>query len=241
MPQLENGYLKIANELFDALIRHRIPGEQRQCFDFIIRKTYGFNKKEDQISNSQFVEATGLKPGNVSRSVKSLVQKKIVIKNDKFNPPKYCINKHYKQWQGLSKAINKGLLSKTISPVITSDNIKSDKNQEVIKQVNSHNSVETRTCKDQENNQNQENGLLSKVMDTKDSNNVTKNRGGAEGAEKANHKKIKRWRDLKKIIGGSREHTLVSKYAVECGIAGVSFEELISWAQRKLKEIEQDN
>ena len=58
-PQLENGYIKIATELYDALCGIRIPGEARQVFDVILRKTYGWNKKKDAIALSQFVEATG--------------------------------------------------------------------------------------------------------------------------------------------------------------------------------------
>jgi hypothetical protein len=34
-PQRENGHVEIANELFDALCRFRIPGEARQCLDAI--------------------------------------------------------------------------------------------------------------------------------------------------------------------------------------------------------------
>jgi len=102
-PQLEDGYTRIANEIMDALIACRIPGEERQCLDFIIRKTYGYNKKEDIISNSQFVAATGMKKGNVSRAVKNLISKNIVIKSDNKYVPTYRFNKNYKTWKVLSK------------------------------------------------------------------------------------------------------------------------------------------
>ena len=111
-PQLENGYTKIANETMEALAKHRIPGEQRQVLDVILRKTYGFNKKEDSISNSQFVNYTGLKKGNVSRALKFLVEKNIVIKSDNKRIPTYRFNKYYKTWKVLSKK----------QPVIKSDN-----------------------------------------------------------------------------------------------------------------------
>jgi len=118
-PQKENGYTAIANEIMDALIKYRIPGEQRQCLDFIIRKTYGYNKKRDMISNSQFVKKTGLKKGNVSRAIKALVDKKLVIKSDNKDIPTYRFNKNYQQWKVLSKKIT---LSKVITGVIKSDN-----------------------------------------------------------------------------------------------------------------------
>lgn len=102
-PQLENGYVKIASEILDALSRYRIPGEQRQCLDYIIRKTYGFHKKEDQIANSQFREGTGMDKANICRALRELSKKQLVIKNDNTNPPTYRFNKNYTEWLPLSK------------------------------------------------------------------------------------------------------------------------------------------
>ena len=125
-PQLENGYTKIANEIMEALAKHRLPGEQRQVLDVIFRKTYGFNKKDDMISNSQFVEATGLKKGNVSRAIKSLIEKKVVIKSDNTviksdnrSYSTYRFNKDYSEWKLLSK---KQPVIKKATAVIKSDN-----------------------------------------------------------------------------------------------------------------------
>ena len=120
-PQKENGYTSIANEIMDALISYRLPGEQRQVLDSIFRKTYGFNKKFDAISLSQFVLMTGLKKPNVIRSIQGLLSKKIisVIKKDNALAHVYEFNKNYEQWQPLSKKIT---LSKKIISVIKKDN-----------------------------------------------------------------------------------------------------------------------
>ena len=106
-PQLEDGYTKIANELFDALIIKRMPGEQRQVFDFILRKTYGESKKKENITLSQFVEATGIKKQNVLRTLKTLKNRHIisVIKTDYGDTTSYGINKDYTRWKALSKLI----------------------------------------------------------------------------------------------------------------------------------------
>jgi phage replication O-like protein O len=132
-PQLENGYTRIADEIMDALIAYRIPGEQMQCVLFIIKKTYGFNKVWDMISNSQFVKATGIKKPNVSRAIKALVDKNLVIKKDNNLIPSYSFNKKYKSWKRLSKKITRKIvikkdiqqLSKKIPTIdtITIDNI----------------------------------------------------------------------------------------------------------------------
>ncbi len=79
-PQIENGHVDISNEIFDALARTRIPGEARQVLDFIFRKTYGWHKKEDAISLSQFEKGTGLKRSNVCQSIKRLIEMNIIYK-----------------------------------------------------------------------------------------------------------------------------------------------------------------
>jgi phage replication O-like protein O len=120
-PQLENGYIKIANEIMDALAKTRIPGVERQCLDFILRKTYGFNKKQDSISLSQFVKATGIKKPNIIVALNGLLSKKIIkiIKNHNKTGKVYEFNKHYNQWQPLPK---KKALLKNITGVIKKHN-----------------------------------------------------------------------------------------------------------------------
>ena len=105
MPQLENGFTQIANEIMEALIKYRIPGEQMQCLLFIIRKTYGWNKKEDSIALSQFVEATGINKPCICRAIKGLIDKNLIIKKDNRAVTRYQFNKKYKTWKSLSKKI----------------------------------------------------------------------------------------------------------------------------------------
>ena len=120
-PQLENGYTKIANEILDAFARYRIPGEQMQCVFYIFRRTYGWGEKLAKIKLKHFVENTRMSKPAVSRALKSLKDKKIiiVIKKDNESHSTYGINKRYKEWKPLSKKIT---LSKKIMTVIKKDN-----------------------------------------------------------------------------------------------------------------------
>jgi len=130
MPQLENGYTKIANELLEAIAAIRIPGEAMQVLLVIIRKTYGYCKKKDAISLSQFVSATGMKKPNICRAVKKLLDmniikplsKKIIkiIEKDNAYISEYELNKDCASWKPLSKKIT---LSKKIKNVIEKDNL----------------------------------------------------------------------------------------------------------------------
>lgn len=105
MPQLENGYLRLANELVEAYTRVRIPGEAMQCLWFIIRKTYGFGKLKDYISISQFSEATGLKRQHAHRGISKLIDMNIVTKKGDKYITSYCINKDYDTWKVVPKKV----------------------------------------------------------------------------------------------------------------------------------------
>ena len=114
-PQVENGYTKIANEIIEALAKIRINGEARQMLDVIIRKTYGFNKKQDRISTSQFVEATGLPYYAIHKARHKLLKmgiievlpKKVIGITQKGNSQilTYSFQKDYTKWQPLPKKV----------------------------------------------------------------------------------------------------------------------------------------
>lgn len=104
-PQLENGHLRIANELMEALARIRIPGEARQVLDVILRKTYGYKKKYDHIPLTQFRLATGLKGPHVVRAINKLLKMKLVTKKDNGGLPLYGPNKDFDTWRPLPKKV----------------------------------------------------------------------------------------------------------------------------------------
>lgn len=107
-PQKENGYTAIANKIMEALASIRIPGEARQVLDVILRKTYGWNKKEDEISLSQFRKTTRLLSPNIIRARNKLLKMNVitVIKKDNSKIPTYRFQKDYTRWRPLSKSIS---------------------------------------------------------------------------------------------------------------------------------------
>ncbi|MBE9573586.1 MAG: replication protein [Proteobacteria bacterium] len=104
-PQTEDGCVRIANELWDAIVNIRIPGEARQVLDAIIRKTYGWNKTEDNISLGQFSKMTGQTRIHVLRSREKLLKMNIIAVTHKGNTsvPSYRLNKDYETWRVLPK------------------------------------------------------------------------------------------------------------------------------------------
>lgn len=111
-PQKENGFTPIANELMEALCRTRIPGETRQVLDTILRKTYGWNKKQDAISLSQFTQATGLSKVHTRQAIVKLISMNIITEKGKGVTEKgneigqvYEFNKDYDNWKPLPKKV----------------------------------------------------------------------------------------------------------------------------------------
>ena len=93
--QIENGYTKIANEILEALCLIKLPEYERIVLQFIIRKTYGFNKKEDRISNSQITTGTGIRKQHAYRTIQSLKEKNLVTcKGNKIG-----IQKDWEKWK----------------------------------------------------------------------------------------------------------------------------------------------
>ena len=77
-PQKEDGFSPIANETLENLSKINLSSYQARILFVIFRKTYGYNKKEDWISNSQIVTSTGIHKAHVSRTKKELLMRKLV-------------------------------------------------------------------------------------------------------------------------------------------------------------------
>jgi phage replication O-like protein O len=100
-PQKEHGYTVIANELLDALCAIKLSGHEWSVVHAIMRKTYGYNKKEDRISNSQIMKLTGQTRRKCSQAKIKLIEKKIVTENG----DKISINKDYETWKVSPKTV----------------------------------------------------------------------------------------------------------------------------------------
>lgn len=119
-PQTDDGYTMLSNDILEALGGIRIPGEARQIFDIVLRKTYGFKKKEDKISLSQFALSSKINRPNIVRAIQTLLSMNLIIKKDNEDISIYSVNKDFDTWKPLSKKIT--LVSKKIMPIIKKDN-----------------------------------------------------------------------------------------------------------------------
>ena len=98
-PEVDDGHTKIANELLDAVIGHEFSKRQLKIILFIMRKTYGWNKSEDDISRSQVMEATGLLNPHITTALQELQNANVIIISQGKHAKRYKINKYYDQWR----------------------------------------------------------------------------------------------------------------------------------------------
>lgn len=100
-PQVENGYTKIANELLEAFTRTNLSSYQFRIVAAILRKTYGWQRKDGFITVTQLAKITGISKGHVSRTKKELIGRKIVTSLGN----KIALNKDYTQWTELPRQV----------------------------------------------------------------------------------------------------------------------------------------
>ncbi len=98
-PEIQDGYTKIGNKILEALARIDLTNYQFRVLMVLIRKIWGWQKKKDRVAQSQIVEATGIAQPNVSRILKELKAKRIIIKDNQM----ILINENYNHWKGLRR------------------------------------------------------------------------------------------------------------------------------------------
>lgn len=100
-PQKENGHTDIANEIVEALARTNLSKYESRYLWVLWRKTYGWHKRSDVISNSQFVKETGIKKQHIWRTEQRLITRNIVTKIGY----KLSFQKDYTAWKELPKQV----------------------------------------------------------------------------------------------------------------------------------------
>ncbi|CAB1222024.1 TPA: replication protein [Klebsiella pneumoniae] len=94
---LDDGFTRIANELLEAVMHAGLSQHQLLVFMAVMRKTYGFNKKADWVSNEQLSELTGILPHKCSAAKSILVKRGILTQTGRV----IGINKTVSEWSSL--------------------------------------------------------------------------------------------------------------------------------------------
>jgi phage replication O-like protein O len=100
-PQKENGFTPIANEILENMAKIKLSPTQYRILFVVWRYTYGFNRKEHELSLSFLSTATGCDKRQLQRELKGLEERKVIIQSIKTGAyRKIKFNKHHKQWVG---------------------------------------------------------------------------------------------------------------------------------------------
>ncbi|MDR2241842.1 MAG: replication protein [Providencia alcalifaciens] len=113
----DDGYTRIANELLESLSCCNLTVRQLRVMLAIIRKTYGFGKKVDRISDSQLADVSGLSRQNVNKSKKELISMNYII----LDGNKIGVNKEVSAWKNQSRDSVSNLKTKNVSSLETNE------------------------------------------------------------------------------------------------------------------------
>lgn len=98
-PQLEDGHLKIANELFEAIMAFPFKQTTLRVLLAVLRKTYGYGKKEDDLSASQLGQLLGdMKRQHITTALNELAAMQVITKRAGRYGSLVGINKDYSRW-----------------------------------------------------------------------------------------------------------------------------------------------
>jgi phage replication O-like protein O len=108
--QIENGYTRIAHEILEEVSKRKFNATQLSVLMIVWRMTYGFKRKDHELSVNFFVQATGFSKRNIQEAVSSLIEARVLIetKQASFNQTrKIAFNKNYDEWLIASRTKDK--------------------------------------------------------------------------------------------------------------------------------------
>lgn len=93
--EVEDGYTRLANALYEELIGADLTKNQSKVAHAICRKTYGYGKKMDRISDSQLAQITRLPRQKVNKAKNELIAMKVILREGQQIGP----NKNIEEWK----------------------------------------------------------------------------------------------------------------------------------------------
>ncbi len=76
---IDDGYTRIANELLEAVMAADLTARQLKVVLAVIRKTYGFGKKMDRITNTQIEKMTGIHHTHICKAKNDMIAMNIIV------------------------------------------------------------------------------------------------------------------------------------------------------------------
>lgn len=113
--EIEDGYTRLANTLYDELIGADLTKNQSKVAHAICRKTFGYGKKMDRISDSQLAQLTRMPRQKVNKAKNELIAMKVITREGQKIGP----NKRIGEWQIDGCHHNGDSITKTVTKSVT--------------------------------------------------------------------------------------------------------------------------
>ena len=98
-PKEKNGYVKVFNELLEALMSSDIPKRPRKLIDVQIRFSFGCGPQYfTSLTKQEFSLLSGINWSHTHRALRWLVEARI-FEPDSEDPHRFKLNKFYHQWK----------------------------------------------------------------------------------------------------------------------------------------------
>jgi phage replication O-like protein O len=108
--QLEGGgWSRIHNRIWELLAQANLTSREFRCLMFLFRQTYGYQKKADAISLSQWADGTGMQKHHVMSALGKLEERRIIVRiagsQGRGKTAVYGFNKYHEQWISDTKKV----------------------------------------------------------------------------------------------------------------------------------------
>ncbi len=224
---IENGYCKIANELLDSICQLDISGSQYQVLMAVIRCTYGYNKKEDRVTNTYLVTLTGLSEKTVRDALNVLTERNVITCEKQGIMKLISVNKVVSDWSVKSdKAANmrKGTEQMHRSKCSTSS-------EQMLREDGANAPKEWSKCTNTKDNLN----TTNQIQPTKDNQRATapKNLDYSQWPSMPSEQTLKDWFAMRKNKKALVSQTVINRMAKQLQIAasaGISVDDCLAEA-----------
>jgi phage replication O-like protein O len=94
--QLENGHIRIANSLYDEILKRDFSKREQNAILFILRYSYGFRLKAVHIKHLSIFEQCGIARQDIKKVLTNLKENKVIFWDESLNIIQF--NKNYDEW-----------------------------------------------------------------------------------------------------------------------------------------------
>lgn len=117
--QPDKNWTRINNSILELLATTNFTARELRCLLFLFRTTYGFNRKEQAISYTEWEQGTNMRRAHIHATLQGLVARKVIVKTDTGTRSKsvWAFNKYFEQWLPVTPIGNK----ETVTPLGNSD------------------------------------------------------------------------------------------------------------------------